>query len=229
MRLIGDAAEFLIIDELGDGRMIAAHRALRIAPQLQFAEAHRQRIVQHQPANQGLADAQDQLHGFGGLNQSDRSGQNAEHPAFGAAGNQARRWRLRIQASIAGAARIREDRGLPFEAEDRSVHVRLLQQHARVIHQVTRREIIGAVDYDVVVFQNIERVLAGQRNLVPVDLDIRIDVEHGLGRRIQLLLADVLGPVNHLALQVGEIHHVEIHQADAADARRGEIHAERRA
>ena len=229
MWLIRDTAEFLIIDELGDGRMIAAHRALGIAPQLQFAEPHRQRIIEHQPADQRLADAQDQLHGLGGLNQPDRSGQNAEHPAFGAAWNQAGRWRLRIQAAIAGAAGIREDRGLTLEAEDGSVHVRLLKQHARVVHQIARREVIGSIHHDVVVFQNLERVLAGERNFVPIDLDIRIDVEHRLGRRIQLLLADVLGPVNHLALQIGEIHHVEIHQADAADARRGEIHAERRA
>ena len=35
--------------------------------------------------------------------------------------------------------------------------------------------------------------------------------------------------MDHLALQVGEIDHVEIHQADAADAGRREIQAERRA
>ena len=77
--------------------------------------------------------------------------------------------------------------------------------------------------------QNLERVLAGQRGLVLVDLDIRIDVAHPVGGRIELLAADVLGAVNHLPLQVGEIHHVEIHQADAADARRRQIQPERRA
>ena len=41
--------------------------------------------------------------------------------------------------------------------------------------------------------------------------------------------ADVLGAVNHLPLQVGEIDDIEIDQADAAHSRRCQIHAERRA
>ena len=52
---------------------------------------------------------------------------------------------------------------------------------------------------------------------------------HLLGGGIDLVAAHVLGEVNHLALQVGEIDHVEIHQADAADAGGGQIQAERRA
>ena len=52
---------------------------------------------------------------------------------------------------------------------------------------------------------------------------------HLLGGRIQLLAAHVGGAVDHLALQVGEIHHVEIHQADAADAGGCQIQPQRRA
>ena len=37
------------------------------------------------------------------------------------------------------------------------------------------------------------------------------------------------GGVDHLALQVGEIHHVEIDDADAPHARRGKVQAQRRA
>ena len=50
-----------------------------------------------------------------------------------------------------------------------------------------------------------------------------------LGGGIDLVAAHVLGEVNHLALQIGEIDDVEIHQADAADAGGGQIEAERRA
>ena len=78
--LLRHAAELLVVDQLGDGRMVAAHRAFRIAAQLQLAEAHGQRVVQHQAADQRLADAQDQLHGFGGLNQADDAGQNPSTP-----------------------------------------------------------------------------------------------------------------------------------------------------
>ena len=52
---------------------------------------------------------------------------------------------------------------------------------------------------------------------------------HLLGGRIELLAAHVLGAVDHLALQVGEVDHVEIDQADAADAGRGQVQPERRA
>src|ERR1700733_10086853 len=113
--------------------MIAAHRAFRIPAQLQFTESHSQRVVQNQAADQGLADSQNQLYRFGGLNQSNGSGQNAKYTALGAARNQTRRWRFRIQASIARAARISEDRGLSFKTEDRSIDVGLLQQHAGVV------------------------------------------------------------------------------------------------
>ena len=47
--------------------------------------------------------------------------------------------------------------------------------------------------------------------------------------RVQLGPADVGGAVNDLPLQVAEIDHVEIDEADAADAGRGEVEAERRA
>ena len=41
--------------------------------------------------------------------------------------------------------------------------------------------------------------------------------------------ADVRGAVDDLALEVGEIHDVEIHDADFADAGGGEIHGDGRA
>ena len=67
------------------------------------------------------------MDGFRRLDQADRARQNSQHPAFGAARHQARRWRLGIQAAIARAALIREHRGLAFEPEDGSVDVRLVQ------------------------------------------------------------------------------------------------------
>ena len=52
---------------------------------------------------------------------------------------------------------------------------------------------------------------------------------HLFGGGVELLAADVRGGVDHLALEVGEVHHVEIDDADAADARGREVQAERRA
>ncbi len=56
-----DAAELFVIDQLGDGRLIAADGAFRIAPDLELAEGHLPGIVEQQPADQRLALAQHQL------------------------------------------------------------------------------------------------------------------------------------------------------------------------
>ena len=52
--MLGHTAELFVVDELGDGRMVAADRAFGIAPQLQFAELHSQRVVQHQATDERL-------------------------------------------------------------------------------------------------------------------------------------------------------------------------------
>ena len=105
----------------------------------------------------------------------------------------------------------------------------MLEQHAGVVDQVARGEVVGAVDHDVVVLEDVEGVLAGERDFVLDDLHVRIDVQHVLAGGVELLAADVLGAVNDLALQVGEIDDVEIDQADFADAGGGQVQAERRA
>src|SRR6516164_5218448 len=121
--MLRDSAEFLIVDELGDGRMIAADRAIGITPQFQFAELHSEGVVEDQAPDQRLARAEDQFHGFGGLDQSNGSRQNSEYSAFRAAWYQPGRRRLGIQTSIAGAARIGKDARLSLEPEDGSVDV----------------------------------------------------------------------------------------------------------
>ena len=52
---------------------------------------------------------------------------------------------------------------------------------------------------------------------------------HLLRGGIDLVAAHVLGGVDHLALEVGEVDHVEIHEPDLADASRGQVEAERSA
>ena len=51
-----------------------------------------------------------------------------------------------------------EDRGLPLKAEDGAIDIRLIEQHARVIHEIARGEVVRAIDDDVVIAEEIERV-----------------------------------------------------------------------
>jgi hypothetical protein len=118
--------------------MRPADRAIGILAQLEFAELHAQRVDQQQASDQRLAFAENQLDHFGGLHHADQPGQNAQHSALGAGRNQSRRRRLGIQAAIARAIFGGEDAGLAFEAENRSVNIRLAGEHAGVVHQIAR-------------------------------------------------------------------------------------------
>ena len=123
----GSAAEVLVVNELGDSRVLAAEGALGIAPQLEFAELHVERVEQEQAVEERGAFAEDELQNLGGLDEADHAGQHAQHAALGAARDGAGRRGLRIEAAIARPPQVRrEDAGLAFEAKDGAVHVRLL-------------------------------------------------------------------------------------------------------
>src|ERR1700730_3029361 len=61
------------------------------------------------------------------------------------------------------------------------------------------------------------------------DLDVRIDLRDRLSSGSQLGASDILGAMNHLALEIREVHNVKINDAQSADACRGEIKREGRA
>ncbi len=155
-------------------------------------------------------------------------GQHAEHAAFRAARDEPGRRRLRVEAPVARAFLRREHRRLALEPEDAAVHVRLAEDDARVVHEIPRRKVVGAVDDDVVGREELERVLGRQRRVVRGDVDVRVDREQPVLRGIELRAADVRRPVQNLPLQVAEVHDVEVHDADRADAGCGEIHRHRR-
>jgi hypothetical protein len=80
----GDAAELVVVDQPGDRGVIAADRALRVAAQLEFAEAHRECVGQQQATDERLADAENQLDDLCRLHDAEQAGQDAEHAALGA-------------------------------------------------------------------------------------------------------------------------------------------------
>src|SRR5690606_19851331 len=138
------AAELLVIDERGHGWRITADRTLGIAAQLQLAEAHPQGVVDEKAADERLPGTEDELDGLGCLNDADDAWQHAEYPTLGATRHEAgRRW-FRVEAAVAGAALRGEDGCLALEAEDAAVRVGLAEQHARVVDEVARREVVGA-------------------------------------------------------------------------------------
>ena len=140
--------------------MIAANRAFGILAKLQLAKAHVERIHKQQAANQRLAYSQNQLDRLGSLYYANEPGQNAQNSAFGATRYQARRRRLRVEAAVAGTILRAEDAGLTLKAKDRSIRIRLAQQHACIVDQVARGKVIRTIGNNVVVLEDIESVCA---------------------------------------------------------------------
>src|ERR1700722_17853254 len=147
------AAEFVVVDQLMDGAMLAAHRAIRILAQLQFAELHSQRIEQQQPADETVTPPENQLDRLHRLNRSDDSREHTEHAALSARRHKSRRRRLGIEAAVARTIRHAKHSNLPLKPKNRSVNVRLAEQNARIVYEIPRRKIIGSVDDDVEILE----------------------------------------------------------------------------
>src|SRR5918994_404076 len=120
-----DAAELLVVDELGDGRVLAADGAVGVLAELHLAEAHVQGVVEQKPSDERLADPEYELDGLGSLDGSDGAGKDAEHPALRAARYEPRRRRLGLEATVARAFLSVEHARLALEAEDGAVDIGL--------------------------------------------------------------------------------------------------------
>src|SRR5581483_4714068 len=224
-----DAAELLVVDEFRYRPVIAANGATRVLAQLEFAELHSESIKEQQPSDERVAAAQDQLDDLHGLQATDDARQYPQDAALGATGNQSRRGRLGIEAAIAGAVLCVENRDLSLEAEDAAVNVRLPKQHAGIVDQVARGEVVCAIGYDVVVAEDFQRVLRAEACFVAFHLDKRIDFPKCLPRRVQLRPAHVVRPMDDLPLQVGKVHNVEVHDAELSHPGCSQVERQRRA
>src|ERR1051326_4268828 len=120
-----------------------------------------------------------------------------------------------------------EHRRLAIETKNRSVNIRLLREDADVVRQIASRKVIRAVNDDIVIGNNFERVFARETAFVRLDFDRGIYVAQSVSRRIQLFAPDVFCAVQNLALQIAKIDIVEIDEAELSNSSRGEIERSR--
>ena len=199
-----------------------------IAAQPHLVERRVERVEQDQAADRGLADAEQQLERLARLQRAHDARQHAEHAALGARRRELGRRRLREEAAVARALVRLEDRELALEAEDRGVHDRDAVAQARVVEEVARGEVVGAVDDHVDALEQPVDVLGRQALAVG-----RRRRTSGLSssmrclRRLRLGHADRGHRVQHLALQVRLVDDVGVDDRDRADAGRGEVEAGR--
>ena len=108
--------------------------------------------IQQQAADQRLADAEDQLDRSRSPGSADDARQHAQHAAFGAARAPVRAAAARDTGSDStGRPWYAKTVACPSKRKIEPYTFGLLQQHAGVVDQIARREVIGAVDDDVVV------------------------------------------------------------------------------
>src|SRR5215213_7638470 len=150
-------AELLVVRELAKLAR-AARGAGRVSAHLHGAELRVERVHEQEAARQRRPDAKDQLDRFRRLQRADKTGQHAKHAALRATWHESWRRRLGVDTAVAWAVLGSEHRRLSVEAEDAPIDVRLAEQHARVVDEISGSEVVGAVDDDVVVADDGERV-----------------------------------------------------------------------
>ena len=69
----------LVVNVLGDRRMIAAHWAVLVSAELEGTEVHLKRVVLQQTPDERFATLEDDLHGLGGLEGADGSRKDTEN------------------------------------------------------------------------------------------------------------------------------------------------------
>src|SRR5690242_21660786 len=113
-----------------------------------------------------------------------------------------------------------ENRGLTFKAKDRAVDVWFVEKHTRVIDEVARGEIIGAVDDNVVFTKQVERVRTREARLVGIDANLRIHPGQAFLGGLDFGAANVAGGKRDLTLEISEIDDVEIDHSEARSEER---------
>src|SRR5574341_373876 len=222
----GQATEFVLVDEVRDRRMVAADRTGGGPTDLHHPELHPQRIEEQQAAHQRLAQSQEQLDRLDALNGGHHAAQHAEYARLRAAWHQAGGGRSRVQTAVAALSG-NEHGDLALELEDAPVHQGLVQEDAGIVGQVAGGKIVATVDDDVVLRKDVLHVFRLQGLMVWDHLHVRVEVRDRFYGGLHLGSPDVVDMVQDLSLEVAQVHHVEVHHPQGADACRRQVEGRR--
>ena len=123
-------------------------------PELHLRGVHRQ-----DPPDERVAETEDDLDRLERLDRADDAREHTEDTGLSAARRQLGGRRLRHHVAIGGTLEGMEHAHHALEAEDRAVHDGDAELHARVVQHVARREVVGAIDDDVVAGDDVDDVL----------------------------------------------------------------------
>ena len=103
----------------------------------------------------------------------------------------------------------------------------LSRQDTSVVDKKFGREIIGSIQNEVIVPDQLQDVFSGHKGVIGIHGHIRVQPVHGLPGGVYLGLSQILCGMDDLPLQIGQIHHIGIGNSDGPYTRGGQIHGRR--
>uniref|UniRef100_A0A8B9IZ10 Dolichol-phosphate mannosyltransferase subunit 1 n=1 Tax=Amazona collaria TaxID=241587 RepID=A0A8B9IZ10_9PSIT len=177
---------------------------------------------QHELIERGTHSRGDLQH-FQGLYAPHDAWHNTQHSPICTVGH-CLRWRgLGEETPVAGPALVVVHDQLPLQPEGAAGHQGLPSQNTGVIHQVPGGDVVGAVGDDVVLPDQLQGGARAQGAAVRHVLHCGVQQPKSCRGRYGFGQTPAGLPVQHLPVQVARLHHVVIHQTQAADAGRGQV------
>src|SRR5512146_1703729 len=205
-------------------RGLGTDRAIRVFAQGAAHDAHVQRVDAEQFAAEAALDPHQHLERLGGLHRSYDANQRREDP-----GRRATQLRcntvFREQAVVAGrivAAEIK-NRNLSVKLNGRAGYQGSAVGQAGAVDGVAGVEIVAAIQYHVGLCDKFKQLCCIGARLEGDTLDLGVDVMQHSPRGGDLGLANRLGAMDDLPLQVAEIHGVVIAYDQLTDAAGSQI------
>lgn len=183
-----------------------------------------ERVVVKETTAEGLTRAGDELDYLECLQAADDAAHRAEDARFAAIGNAAGCGWFGEEAAVARTAVSRvEDGDLALEAKDAPVNERAAGEKGGVVVKITRGEIIGTIEDDIVLRKQIAGIFWGDAVGMDGDVNERVGELEAASGGGDFGFADGSIVVEELALEVMGFDVIEVGEAQSTDAGGGEV------
>ena len=138
----------LIVDEMIDGRVVAADFAGCTLLYLDGAEVHRLGIEGQQTVGEQFAYTEEVLQRLGSLDGSQHTGNGTQDSCL-ATGRNSACWRWFLEEAAVTSRAWKMGEGLSLESQDAAMRECLAQSHTGIIDEELRREVVCAIDDEI--------------------------------------------------------------------------------
>lgn len=138
----------LIIDEMIDGRVVAADFAGCTLLHLDGAEVHRLGIEGKQTVGEQFTHTEEVLQCLGCLDGSEHSGDGTQDACL-TTGRNGACWRWFLEEAAVTCRAWEMGKGLTLESQDAAMREWLAQAHTGIIDEELRREVVCAIDDEI--------------------------------------------------------------------------------